>query len=122
MPDSTGGYCLKILVADLKKKRPWLDCDNGELVSILKALREADVIVKTQLDNDQYAAEITDNSYDLIVIHAEHQNINQALTAYAALKENQHRIILYGFGARFDQKLGGLKYAVDSNDIHQVIR
>lgn len=113
---------MKILVADLKKKRPWLDCDNGELVSILKAHREFDVIVKTQLDNDQYAAEIKDSSYDLIVIHVEHQNINQALTAYAALEENQHRIVLYGFGARFNQNLGALKYAVDSNDIHQVIR
>ena len=112
---------MKILIADFKKKRPWLDCDNGELFNVLKNKGNIELIIKTQLNEIELINEIKDSSYNLIVIHVEHQGINQAISIIDELKRNEHRIILYGYGVRFNKTLNNLKYTIVNNDIHKVV-
>ena len=105
----------------MKKKRPWLDCDNGELTNVLNKYGNVEVVVKTQLESDEYADEITNEIYDAIVVHVEHQNIRQVRSAIEILKKHQNKIVLYGYGVKFDEQLGSLEFAIGSNDVHQVV-
>lgn len=112
---------MKILISEFEKKRPWLDLDNGELYYILKnTLYDTKFKwiyqIKDIVDIKKYTKE-----YDLIIIHIEHQSLYKLRDAYSWLKENENNIIVYGYGVAFERKLTGLKYAISTDDIHDVI-
>lgn len=110
----------RILISEFMKKRPWLDLDNGELVSIIKSYRDIEVDCVYQMRS---FIDIQDmiKQCDLVVLHIEHQSINYALTELSNLKTVENKLIVYGYGTAFQESLGKLKNVIKNDDIHEVI-
>lgn len=112
---------MKILIAEFEKKRPWLDLDNGELYYLLKKTIDAKKLKWIYQIRDIANIKIQIEDYDLLIFHIEHQSLFKIRNIYHWLKQNENRIIVYGFGVTYNENLKEMKYAIPSDDIHQVI-
>lgn len=112
---------MKVLISEFEKKRPWLDLDNGELYRVLKGnFAEIELTWIYQIKNiDDIEMKIEE--YDLLVFHIEHQSLGKIRDTYHWLKQKEQKIIVYGYGVLYDDKLRKLKNAIPSDDIHDVI-
>jgi radical SAM superfamily enzyme YgiQ (UPF0313 family) len=112
---------MKVLISEFEKKRPWLDIDNGELYCLLKERFDENELtwIYQVKDADDIAMKI--HEYDLLVFHIEHQSLEKIRNAYQWIKKNEQKIIVYGYGVLYDDKLKRLKNAIPSDDIHDVV-
>lgn len=66
---------IKILISEFKKNRPWLDLDNGELVSVIKKnIKDVTIDWIYQIEDFSIILQKIED-YDLIFIHIDHQSI-----------------------------------------------
>ena len=113
---------MKILISEFKKNRPWLDLDNGELVSVIKKnIKDVAIDWIYQIEDFSIILEKIED-YELIFIHIDHQSINYALLNSERMKKYEYKIIIYGYGVLFNSDLRKFKFSICNDDIHDVIK
>ncbi len=115
--------CVHIL--DLKRSRPWLDLENGELVSHVSVLcPEASINHVHQCEPQD--ERLKPNPGDLIVVHIDNYSISAGLEflSEAHSRFAECRVIAWGFGVEY----GGVPslglsnvQAIGGNDLRQVL-